>query len=123
MVSPTAKMQATHWKSLSGLDGSDKTFLERVRAPDAKFPVLLLTLGFAIPIGFGLLMIPIMVLPLLTEAILGSQSPLTRILYAVSSYGLNFLTFGLVLSFLGINGLRVYVALKLRKGKKDRKAG
>jgi hypothetical protein len=111
-------MEVSYLKSLSGLDGSEKTFMERLRAPDDKFPILLLTLGFAIPIGFALLMIPFAVLPLLTEAILGSQSLLTRVLHVLSSYALMLLTFVFVLMFLGINGLRIYVVLKLRKQKK-----
>lgn len=97
--------------------------MERVRAPDDKFPILLRTLGIAIPIGFALFMIPFAVLPLLTEAILGSPSSLTRLVHVLSSYALKFFTFVFVLIFLGMHGLRIYVGLKLRKLKKDNRAG
>src|SRR5262249_39148386 len=121
-VNQTAQMQVSHLKSLCGLDGSEKAFMERVRAPDAKFSILLRTFGFAIPIGFALLMIPFGVLPLLTEAMLGSQSFLTRVSHALSWYALMFLTFVFVLIFLGMTGLRIYVAWKLRKNKNGTEA-
>jgi len=110
-------MQPFRWRSLSSLDGSERSFMERVRAPDAKFPFLLLTLAFVLPIGFGFLMIPFAVLPMLTEAVLGPQSPVTQGLYVVSSYALKFITYALVITFLGMYGLRGYVALKLRRQK------
>ena len=112
-------MQAFRWRSLSSLDGSERSFMERVRAPDVKFPFLLLTLAFVFPIGFGLLMIPFAVLPMLTEAVLGPQSAVTHALYVVSSYAMKFITCALVLSFLVMYGLRGYVALKLRRSKKE----
>ena len=92
--------------------------MERVRAPDVKFPFLLLTLAFVLPIGFGFLMIPFAVLPMLTEAVLGPQSPVTQGLHVVSIYTLKFITYALVITFLGMYGLRGYVALKLQTAKK-----
>jgi len=106
-------MEAFRWKSLPSLDGSERTFMERVRTPDANFPFLLMTLAIVLPIGFGFLMIPFAALPILTEAVLGPQSSVTHGLYAVSSYALKYLTYGLVLTFLGMYRLRGYVALKL----------
>jgi hypothetical protein len=91
--------------------------MERVRAPDAKFPFLLLTLAFVLPIGFAFLMIPFAVLPMLTEAVLGPQSPVTQGFYLVSSYALKFITYALVITILGMYGLRGYVAVKLRRQK------
>lgn len=57
--------------NLSSLDGSERTFMERVRTPDANFPFLLMTLAFVLPLGFGFLMFPFAVLPNLSEAVLG----------------------------------------------------
>lgn len=91
--------------------------MERVRVPDAKFPFLLMTLAFVLPIGFGFLMIPFAVMPMLTEAVLGPQSSVTQGLYVMSSYALKFITYALVITFLGMYGLRGYVALKLRRQK------
>jgi len=54
---------------------------------------------------------------MLTEAVLGPQSPVTQGLYVVSSYALKFITYALVITFLGMYGLRGYVALKLRRQK------
>jgi hypothetical protein len=110
-------MEPFRWRSLSNLDGSERGFMERVRAPDSKFPFLLLTLAFVLPIGFGFLMIPFAVLPMLTEAVLGPQSAVTQGLYVVSSYALKLITYALVITFLGMYGLRGYVALKLRRQK------
>lgn len=112
-------MQAFRWKSLSSLDGSERAFWDRVRAPDAKFPYLLMTLAVFLPIAFAILMIPIAVLPLLTEAFLGSQSWVTYWVSATSSYTLKLITYAVVLSFLGMYGLRGYVALKLRRQKRE----
>ena len=91
--------------------------MERVRTPDANFPYLLMTLAFVLPLGFGFLMIPFAVLPILTEAVLGSQSSVTHGISTVSSYALTLITYALVLTFLGMYGLRGYVALKLRRQK------
>jgi len=110
-------MQLFRWQSLSSLDGSERSFMERVRAPDTRFPRLLLTLAFVLPIGCGFLMIPFAVLPMLTQAVLGPQSPVTHGSYVVSSYALKFITYALVTTFLGMYGLRGYVALKLRRRK------
>jgi hypothetical protein len=110
-------MEILGWKSLSSLDGSERTFVERVRKPDANFPFLLMTLAIVLPLGFGFLMIPFAVLPSLTEAVLGPQSWVTHGMYAVSSYALKLITWALVLTFLGMYGLRGYVALKLRRQK------
>jgi len=68
---PIMIMQAFRRRLLSSLDGSERSFMERVRVPDAKFPFLPLTLAFLLPIGFGFLMIPFAVVPMLTEAVLG----------------------------------------------------
>ena len=111
-------MQAFRWKSLSSLDGSERTFWDRVRIPDDNFPHFLLTLAVFLPIGFGILMIPFMVLPLLSEAFLGPQSWLTYWLATLSSYALKLITYAVLLSFLGMYGLRGYVALKLRRQKR-----
>ena len=92
--------------------------MERVRTPDAKFPFLLRTLAFVFPIGFGFLMIPFAVLPILTQAVLGSQSWVTHGVDLVSSYALKLITYTLVLTFLGMYGLRGYVAIKLRRQKR-----
>jgi len=54
---------------------------------------------------------------MLTEAVLGPQSPVTQGLYVASSYALKSITYLLVTMFLGMYGLRVYVALKLRSQK------
>jgi hypothetical protein len=110
-------MQALRWKSLSGLDGSERTFGERLRTPDASFPRLLMALSIFLPIGFGILMIPFMVLPLLADAFLGPQSWIADWLYAVSTFVLKLGTYMLVLTFFGMYGLRGYVALKLRRQK------
>jgi hypothetical protein len=91
--------------------------MERVRAPDPKFPFLLLTLAFVLPVAFGFLMIPFAVVPMLTEAVLGPQSSVTKGLYIVSSYALKFITYALVIAFLGMYGLGGYVTLKLRRQK------
>jgi hypothetical protein len=99
--------------------GPRETFWERVHTPDVNFPHLLMTLAVFLPIGFGILMIPFVVLPLLTEAFLGPQSWVTHWLSAMSSYALKVITYAVVLSFLGIYGLRGYVALKLRRQKKE----
>jgi hypothetical protein len=112
-------MQAFRWKSLSSLDGSERTFWERVRTPDANLPYFLMTLAVFLPIGFGILMIPVVVLPLLTEAFLGPQSWVTYWLSAMSAYALKLITYAVVLSFLGMYGLRGYVVLKLRRRKKE----
>jgi hypothetical protein len=112
-------MQTFRWKSLSSLDGSERTFRERVRTPDAKFPYFLTTLAVFLPIGFGILMIAIAVLPLLTVAFLGSQSWVTYWVSATSSYALKLITYAVVLSFLGTYGLRAYIALKLRRQKRE----
>jgi hypothetical protein len=111
-------VQAYRWKSLSSLDGSQRTFRERVRAPDANFPYLLKTLAVFLPIVFALLMLPIVILPLLTEAVLGPKSWITTWLYALSSYALQFIAYAVLLTCLGMFGLRGYVALKLRQQKK-----
>jgi len=78
-----------------------------------------MTLAVFLPIGFGVLMIPIVVLPLLTEAFLGPQSGVTYWLFAMSTYALKLITCAVVLSFLGMYALRGYVALKLRRQKKE----
>lgn len=93
--------------------------MERVRIPDANFPFLLRTLAFVFPLGFGFLMIPIAVLPILTAAVLGPQSWITHGVDAASSYVLRLITYALVLTFLGMYGLRGYVAMKLRRQKKS----
>ena len=77
-----------------------------------------MTLAVFLPIGFGVLMIPIVVLPLLSEAFLGPQSWLTYWLATLSSYALKLITYAVLLSFLGMYGLRGYVALKLRRQKR-----
>ena len=77
-----------------------------------------MTLAVVLPIGFGILMLPFVLLPLLTEAFLGPQSSVTNWLSAMSSYALKAITYAVVLSFLGMYGLRGYVALKLRRQKK-----
>ena len=91
--------------------------MERVRNPDANFPWLLFTFAVFVPIGFGFLMIPFAVLPGLTEAVLGSQSTIVHGMNVVSSYALRFLTVALIVVFIGMYGLRGYVALKLRRQK------
>jgi hypothetical protein len=111
-------MQALGWKSLSSLDGSERTFMERVRTPDANFPFLLRTLAFVLPIGFFFLTIPFAVLPILTAAVLGSQSWVTHGADALSSYALKLIAYAFVLTFLGMYGLRGYVAMKLRRQKR-----
>jgi hypothetical protein len=58
-------------------------------------------------------------LPLLCEAFLGPESLVTYWLYAMSSYGLTFITYAVLLSCLGVYGLRGYIALKLRRQKKE----
>jgi hypothetical protein len=107
-------MQTLGWKSFSSLDGSERTFIERVRAPDANFPSLLRTLAFVLPLGFLFCMLPFAALPILTEAISGLQSSVTHGISAVSSYALTLILYALVLSVLGMYGLRGCVALKLR---------
>lgn len=97
-------MQTFRWKSLSSLDGSERTFRERVRTPDANFSYFLMTVAVFLPIGFGILMIPIVVLPLLTEAFLGPQSWVTYWLSAISTYALKLITYAGVLSFLRMYG-------------------
>jgi hypothetical protein len=92
--------------------------MERVRTPDANFPFLLRTLAFVLPIGFGFLMIPFAVLPILAEAALGPRSPVTDGLHVVSPYALKFLTYAFVITYLGMYGLRGYVAMKLRRQKR-----
>src|SRR5262249_54951804 len=110
-------MEPFRWRSLSKLDGSERGFIERVRAPDANFRFLLRTLAFVFPLVFGFLMIPFAVFPILTEAVLGPQSPFTQAIYLVSSYASRFIACALVITFLGICGLRGYVAVKLRRQK------
>jgi hypothetical protein len=116
-------MQAFRWKSVSGLDGSQRRFWERVHTLDVNFPHLLMTLAIFLPIGFGFLMIRFVVLPLLTEAFLGPQSWMTHWLSGISSYALKLITYAVVLSFVGMYGLRGYVALKLRRQKKVSEKG
>jgi len=92
--------------------------VERVRTPDANFPFLLRTLAFVFPLGSGFLMIPFAVLPILTDAVLGPQSWVAYGVDAVSSYALKLITYALVVTFLGMYGLRGYVAIKLRRQKR-----
>jgi hypothetical protein len=112
-------MAAFRWKSISSLDGSERTFWERVRNPDANFPRLLFTLAVFLPIGFGFLMIPLAVLPALTEAVLGSQSTIVHVINVVSFYVLKSLTYAFLLAFLGMYGLRVYVGFRLRRQRRS----
>jgi hypothetical protein len=111
-------MEAFRWKSLFSLDGSERSFMERVRAPDAGFPNVLRALAMILPFGFVFLMIPVLVLPILTEAVLGPQSSIAQLLYVVSFYGLKLITWAIVLTIFGMYGLRNYVALKLRRQKR-----
>jgi len=111
-------MQVFLWKSLSSLYGSESFFRERIRTPDANFPKFLKTLAVFLPIGFGLLMLHILIFPVLAEAFLGPQSWVTYWLH-VSTYVLTFGTYAMLLSYLGICGLRGYVAWKLRRRKKE----
>ena len=92
--------------------------MERVRTPDEQFPSVLRTLAIVLPIAFGLLMIPFLLLPLVTEAFLGPQSALTRGLDIVSSYLWKFIMCVFVITFFGMYGLRAYVYWNLRRQKK-----
>jgi hypothetical protein len=105
-------MQGVSWKMISG---SERTFREQLRTPDASFPRFLKTLSVFLPIGFGVLMIPFVVLALLAEALLGPQSWTTYWLHAMSTYVLRFGTYAMVLTFVAMYGLRGYIALKLRR--------
>ena len=111
-------MGTFRWRSLSSLDGSERSFRERLRVPDEGFSRLLMTLSVFLPIGFGIIMMPLMVLPRLIEAFLGPQSWITYYLSWVSSYVIEFGLYILVLTFFGMYGLRAYVAVKLRRHKK-----
>jgi hypothetical protein len=110
-------MQTFQWKPLSSLDGSEKTFRERLRTPDASFPRLLMTLSVFLPIGFGIFMIPFVVVALLADAFLGPESWIADWLYTVFTFVLKLGMYMPVLTFLGMYGLRGYVALKLRRQK------
>jgi hypothetical protein len=98
-------MQARGWKSLSNLDGSERTFLERVRSPVVS--VLLL--------HFLFLAIPFAVFPLVTEMLLGPQSWVTRGISAVSFFVLKLIPFAILLTVVGMYVLRCYVSIKLRR--------
>jgi hypothetical protein len=63
-------MQTFDWKSLSILDGSERTFLERLRSPDPNLPFLLRTIGIVLPFSFIFLAIPFVVFSSLAEAFL-----------------------------------------------------
>jgi len=95
-------MQAVRWKSLSSLDGSERSFRERIRTPEASFPRFVMTLSVFLPIGFGILMIPFAVLPGLSEAFLRPQSWITYWVNGVSYYALKCDTYAGVFSFLGL---------------------
>ena len=105
-------MQALSWKMISG---SERTFRSSFVDRTASFPRFLRTLSVFLPIGFGMLMIPFVLFPLLAEAFLGAQSWITYWLREMSNYVLRFGTYGMVLTFLGMYGLRGYIALKLRR--------
>ena len=105
-------MQRFRWKMISG---SERTFREQLRTPDAGFSRFLKTLSVFLPIGFGILMILFMLLPLLAEAFFGPQSWITYWLHAMSIYVLRLGTYAIVLTFLAMYGLRGYIALKLRR--------
>ena len=111
-------MATLRWNSLSSLDGSEKTFWERVRSPDPKFPFLLRTLAFLFPLIFAFVAIPFALFPLVSESALGSHSWFTERITAVSNFVLKLVPLGIVLSFVGMYILRGYVAIKLRRQQK-----
>jgi hypothetical protein len=112
-------MQAYRWNRFSSLDGSERSFMERIRRPDPNFPRFLMTLSVFSPIGLAMLMLPVVNLPMLTEAALGPKSWITAWLYFLSSYTLNLIPYTVVLSFVGMYALRGYIALKLRRQKRN----
>jgi hypothetical protein len=108
-------MQILSWKSLSSLEGSERTFLERVRSPDPNFPFLLRTVAFVLPVSFIFLAIPFAAFPFLAEALLGPQSWVTQGINSVSFFMLKLIPFAILLSLAGMYVLRGYVATKLRR--------
>ena len=108
-------MANLRWIPLSSLDGSDKTFWERVRSPDPNFPLLLRTLAFLFPLIFGFVAVTFALFPLVSEAALGPHSWVTETLTAVSNFVLKLVPLGIFLTFVGMYVLRGYIAIKLRR--------
>jgi hypothetical protein len=116
-------MASSRWKSLSSLDGSEKTFWERVRSPDPKFPFLLRTLAFLFPLIFAFIAIPFALFPLVSEAALGTHSWVTEWITAVSNFVLKLVPFAILLIFVAMYVLRGYVATKLRRQQRVESSG
>jgi len=112
-------MPTPQWKPLSALDGSDRTFTERLRSPDPDFPRLLRATAIVLPLSVGFVAIPLAAAPLVMEATLGSESWMTKGASAIVLYLLKLIPAVIVLSLVGTYGLRGYVAMKLRQQKRS----
>jgi hypothetical protein len=108
-------MASLRWRSLSRLDGCERNFLERIRSPDPGFPFLLRTLAFVLPLSFAFLAVLFAAIFFLTEALLGPQASVTQGIKAVSFFVLKLIPFAILITFVGMYGLRGYVAIKLRR--------
>ena len=116
-------MAISRWKSLSSLDGSEKTFWERVRSPDPNFPFLLRTAAFLFPLIFAFIAVLFAIFPLLSEALLGPQSWVTGEVTFISNFVLKLIPFAILLIFVGMYVLRGYVAAKLRRQQRVESSG
>ncbi len=94
-----------------------RSFLDRLRNPDEGFLSSIRVLAHMLPLGLAFLATCIFIVSIIAGAVSDKESSFLVLVQWLSLYGMRLIVVLIAASIIVLQGLKIYVLVKLRKGR------